>query len=110
MSLKTVILSLRPRLRVPVSSSCVHRDTSVLALLYYEHSSGVFLSKLKSKSCPFVIVSELISKTQKQKFCHHFTSAHCYYTEKVRSEHCAKYLLLCYTEERNHTGLKQHKG
>ncbi len=41
MSLKTVILSLRPRLRVPVSSSCVHRDTSVLALLYYEHSSGV---------------------------------------------------------------------
>ncbi len=27
-SLKTIILNLRPRLRVPISSSCVHRDNN----------------------------------------------------------------------------------
>ncbi len=40
--LKTVILSLRPRQRVPVSSSCLHRDTAIFLFFF-------FLSPLLSK-------------------------------------------------------------
>ncbi len=45
MSLKTVILSLRPRLRVPVSSSCVHRDSKAVYILFMYCCLQIYLRK-----------------------------------------------------------------